>query len=613
MHSPQLNGDKKPSRWKRLWYMGTTWLIHTRLAFHLALLAMILTLPALWLGWQLDDHLHRTVMMGLSPFKSGHLKIFSAFTFFNGDSETIRRLMDLGVLPWWTSPHFRIEFFRYLSSLTMWLDYRLWPDWPSLMHLHSLLWYAGLVAAATCFYRQIMGPAWVAGLAALLYAVDDAHALPAAWLANRNALLAAFFGILCLTAYDGWRRLGKKWCALAHTACLALALLSGELALAVAGYLLAYTLFLDQSRLSRRFLALLPAALVLLAWAILYWSFDFGTKGSGFYINPLISPVEFIRALVHRGPFLLLGQWSPLPAELGTIISGKWILIFFPVLLAFLVFLLFPLIRLDKIARFWLLGMTLSLVPIAGVVPGNRLLLFVGLGAMGLLAQLLSGLIEKPGKFPGRPSWRIPALTLGIFLMLFHLILSPLCLPGVVYSLKPLGEFFASPVKTVSDDPKISRQDLIVVNPPDYLFSINLIGALKILEGKPIARSIRALSGGPVPLEIQRLDQCSLRVKIHGGLFQGVTGRLYRSQEEPLTLGQEIHLRGLSARVTRMDQDYGPEEVVYRFPVPLEDASLRWLKWEKGTYVPFIPPPIGKSVRFSGIDPFDFFQRQGPS
>jgi hypothetical protein len=35
----------------------------------------------------------------------------------------------------------------------------------------------------------------VAGMAALLFAVEDAHSMVAGWIANRNALLCLVFGV----------------------------------------------------------------------------------------------------------------------------------------------------------------------------------------------------------------------------------------------------------------------------------------------------------------------------------------------------------------------------------------------------------------------------------
>jgi len=56
------------------------------------------------------------------------------------------------------------------------------------------------------FYRQLMLSAWLAGLAALLYTIDDAHSMVAGWVANRNASLMLLFGVLALMAHVRWRR-----------------------------------------------------------------------------------------------------------------------------------------------------------------------------------------------------------------------------------------------------------------------------------------------------------------------------------------------------------------------------------------------------------------------
>lgn len=598
----ELNKNEKLGWRERLFRVGTTWLTHSRLWLHLAILAMILTLPALWVGWQMDDYFQRMSFLGLSR----RIPSLSSFIELN----RLYKDWVIGIQPWWAPLNFQMSFLRYLSTLDMQLDYWLWPNWPSLMHLHSLLWYAALVAAATILYKRILGPTWVAGLAALLYAVDEAHAFPVSWLANRNALLSVFFGVLSLLAYDGWRRMGKKWLAFACPALLALALLSGEMALAAAGYLLAYALFLDNSRLSRRFLALWPCGAVLLSWALIYHFFGFGTNGSGMYIDPLRSPVEFVKEFFLRAPLLLLGQWSPLPADSVLLFTGNILLLLCLVLITILTFILPPLIRKDRVARFWFLGMLLSLVPIAGTIPSNRLLLFVGLGVMGLMAQFLKGLFDFPSILPSTRIWRIPALTIGAILIFSHLIISPISMPRMVYSLKTFGDFFTAPIKSVPYDPQIAHQDLVLVNPPDYLFSVNLIRTIKLYEGKPYPKRIRALSAGPVPIEIRRLDKYSLQVNIQGGLFKGQFGWLFRSPEEPLTIDQEIQIAGLSARVTHLDKKFGPDEIVYRFSVPLEDPSLRWLKWEKGTYIPFIPPPLGRSIRLSTGNPMDAFLRR---
>ena len=43
------------------------WLEHPRLGVRLGILAALLALPSLWLGWQLDDHVHRAALLGVDP------------------------------------------------------------------------------------------------------------------------------------------------------------------------------------------------------------------------------------------------------------------------------------------------------------------------------------------------------------------------------------------------------------------------------------------------------------------------------------------------------------------------------------------------------------------
>ena len=61
-----------------------------------------------------------------------------------------------------------------MASLTHWVDYLLWPNSPAMMHVQSVLWYALLAGAVALLYQRLMGLTVAAGVAALLYCVDDA-------------------------------------------------------------------------------------------------------------------------------------------------------------------------------------------------------------------------------------------------------------------------------------------------------------------------------------------------------------------------------------------------------------------------------------------------------
>ena len=598
--------------------MATRRLTHPWLALHLSLIAMMFTLPALWVGFQFDDYSQRITMLGLNKsVYPGPLGFLDVYSFLRGNQPINDFAKGMGMLPWWAPSDMRLSFLRPLSALSMWIDYKLWPDWPSLMHLQSMLWYAALVAAAATLYRRFLGLTVVAGMAALFYAVDHSHAMPAAWLANRNALLAVFFGILCLLSYDKWRKEGRKRHSVLCPAYLALALLSGEMAVAVGAYLFAYALFLDghpqagtkrPSPLPQRLWSLWPCAIVFLSWVLLYRFLGYGTHGSGMYIDPLNAPAAFVQALVTRAPLLLMGQWSHISADMiGRFISEKAALTRAFIFLVLVAFLLVPLIRKDRVARFWLTGMLLSIVPVAATYPSNRLLLFTGIGAMGLLAQCIAHLRRNDGVLPFSRFWRIPAVIVVVYLVVVRLVISPPLLSFMSYSMKLWGDPLVAAAGHILNDPDIARQELIIVNPPDQLSPL-LFWSVGATERKRPG-SMRVLSGAPVPVEVYRIDENSIRVRISGGLFKDVFGRLFRSlKEDPIGVNQEFHVPGMTARVTAMNKKNGPEEIVYRFSAPLEDKSFKWLQWKDYGYKVFLPPPVGKSVLLPAFNPQDIFR-----
>jgi len=169
------------------------WLRGPRLPLKMAALGLILGLPALWMGFLVDDYAHRLAFMDVPGIDRLFRSPMQMFSFATGDPDTARWAMEMGVYPWWTSENMLANFWRPATAMTHWVDYLLWPNTPFLMHLHSLLWFAALIAALAVLYRRIGGTAWAAGLAALLFAVDDSHALPMGWLANRNGTLAVFW------------------------------------------------------------------------------------------------------------------------------------------------------------------------------------------------------------------------------------------------------------------------------------------------------------------------------------------------------------------------------------------------------------------------------------
>ena len=191
-----------------------------------------------------------------------------------------------------------------------------------------------------------------------MYALDGAHAVPAAYLANRNALIACCFGFLSVLAFVRWRKLGHATTRWVSVLMLALALSAGEMGLATAAYLFSYALTVDRDGIRARLMRLLPHGGVLGAWALIYKLGNFGSHGSGFYLDPLHDPLGFAGSFCQRAAFLLMGQWSPIPAEMsmanapGT--SAFFHMSVFSFVVAAIVAVLFiPLVVRDRVARFW--------------------------------------------------------------------------------------------------------------------------------------------------------------------------------------------------------------------------------------------------------------------
>ncbi len=566
-----------------------TVLTHRLFPYALGLLASLLLVTALGAGWQMDDHFQRTMLLGLGGRHPINLSVH-----FNGDPKVNRYLMDMGILPWWSAENLRHGNLRYLSVLTMMLDYLFWPENPALMHFHSLLWLSGLVIAAAFLYRRLMGAVWAAGLAGLFFALDEAHAIPATYLANRYALIATFFGILCLFVFDRWRRGGWRWGGAFSPVFLALALAAGEIALSTVGYLAAYALFLDEGSILQRMKRLLPNGAVLIVWALVYISGPFGAENSGYYLDPLGNPLSFVWTFLERAPYLLMGQWTPVPAEIFHLsLPGAYIATL--VVLVLLAFLLAPVVKRVRVARFWCLGAVLSLVPVCAGAPENRLLVFVGLGCMGLLAQLVQELLSGSLELPNRPWWRLPARAMTGLLLIFHLVFAPpLAHAFNFYSIQNV--VLKRAISSVPEDDRIAEQDLILLNPPDYTYLVTAIPTIKITKAVPYSPRMRALAAGTSAMEIFRVDATTLDVKIAAGLFPTPWSRYYRSKELGFSVGQRVSLSDFSVEIRALNETGDPSELRYRFAVPLEDSSLRWLVWKDGVYELWPLPSPGKSV-----------------
>ena len=607
--------------------------------------AILASLPALSAGFLNDDFIHRSILIGPSAVGdrlsaeglvvggSGRLGHALSHTFVAvHPEENLRLLRDYGALPWWTYDGFRVAFWRPVASFTQWLDYRLFPQSAPAMHVHSILWFSVAMAAIAILYRRIAGigtiggaipspvgtsaSASVGGLAALLYLLDDNSYFPVLWIANRNLLISLFFGAMTVVAHDRWRRQRWRPGAALAPACLLLSILATEGGIATFAYLFAYEAAFGSERPLRRILRLMPSAAVIVAWRLAYNLQGYGASGGGFYFDPVREPLDYAVAILLRGPFFLAGQWTGIPADLHNYLPPAskmllWILltiltILIPVILA-------PMLRANRRARFWLIGMYASALPVCATVPMGRAMLFIAVGAFGLVAEYLAGWPAEAPWAPARGWRRHVGRTLFAVFFIVHVPLAAAGRIAAPHVTTTLQEKMAE-TQDLTPAGALDGRDLVVVNAPNPV-SFLYDPFQRACEGRALPRGIRILAPGFNTVEVTRTGPSRLTVRsVSDSLLDCQRGKRMdfvffyryladvRSREYPLRAGDRVSLPRMRVEVLAVDGRGFPIEAAFEFDTPLEDPSLRWIAWDwdDDVYQPWSLPAVGQTVRLMG-------------
>jgi hypothetical protein len=570
-----------------------------RLVLQVVALVALLSIPTLFHGFMADDHALRGFLLHTPPWGQWAKSPLELFSFYDGDPARAGSLVDHGFAPWWTDPAVRIAFFRPLSCFTHWVDFALWPRVPLIMHAHNVAWYLALVVVASALFRRVLGAGWPGGLAIVLYAIDPTHGVLIEWIANRNAVVAATFAVLSLVLHDRARREGRWGLALASAGCLALGLLGGEVALGAAGYLAAHALFLDGARPRARLAGLAPHLAVLLAWVLFYRVAGYGASGSGVYVDPGQSPLRFLGAAAGNMPLLIQSELGGIPPDILFFVPHPSPLIYVgaALLVGALLLAVVPLLA-DARARYFLAGALLATLPGAATFPAGRLMLLPGLGLVGLVALVAEGLVERTRTWKPGPS-RWAALYVGAWAGGVRLLLSPLLLVSTSHQLVVLEHIIALYGDTLSDDPALAGQRVVIVNAPDTFFTYYIV-AQRLTAGRVAPGKLLLLAAGVRDVEIERRDASTLLVRSEGGFYRGGSELLTRSPWTSMPVGTKVAYTDVTVEVTRTDAAGVPTEALFRFAKPLEDASLRWVTWRGQGFAPFALPAAGEARRIEG-------------
>ena len=571
------------------------WLAHERAPLVVTLVAVLLVLPTLSTGPIMDDHAHRLSFHSDFLKPGGPRGDWDLFRFVDEEPGALRRLMDRGLWPWWAAPGMRLSFMRPISSLWHAFDYRVYPDVHGLMHFGSVFAYGVTVLLAGLFYRRLLGVTACAGLAALLFAVDDAHSMVIVWIANRHAILSTAFGIAALLAYDRARRDGWKPGVVLSPLALAASLFSGESGVSTLAYLCAHAVFLDEAKLRARAAALLPHVATCALWFVAYKLGGFGAAGGAFYIDPVGQPGEFLAAAAIRLPVLLAGQMALPPADAWMALPPEKISGFVTVCLLVVVVVaggLFAALRRDRKAGFFALGVVLCLVPACATWPSDRMLLFSGLGGFGLVAMMLSASREGLG----RPARWLVGVVSSLFVFC-HVIVAPILLPVRAYGTgMMLSGFSNRAIESLPPDDVLGGKTLVIVSSPDAVIHMTALSA-RINRGSPYPEIVRVLSTATQgALSVSRVDERTLSVTLSDGFFCEPTSKVFRDPKKaPLRVGDKVAIDGFVAEIMSVTAEEGlPERIHFHFDRALEHPSMVFIYWNERRWEPLVIPAMGE-------------------
>ena len=558
-----------------------------RVAVALALLCALglgaLSLPV---GFVYDDHFHRVAfLVGDSQLTPENL-----FAFSRGDRATTLASIARGLIPWWTDPEFKLTFFRPLSSALIRLDWGLFGERPVLHHLHSVLWGLALVAAAALLLRRLGGTA-VFGVALLVFALDEAHSGPVGWLSNRNALVAAVFGLLAVEAHLRWRLEGFKLGAALSALLLALALAGAEAAVGAFLYLVAFEATSSRPW-KERLAALVPTAVVMTSYAVLYRLGGYGARGSDVYIEPMRDPAELVTEVPAR-LFSLLGCLGlNFPAELWVLElpSVRYGLTALGVLtVALFAWLLRALRReLDERERrlhdFFLAGALLSLLPGLSTYPAGRVLALPSLGAAAVLALLF------------RQLWHGHRDVLLGLLLLVH---GPMAASQWVSTFDLFGRVGRQTTEAALRtelERDVANLRVILITSGDGVTAGYTLPILRA-SGMTMPRDWWVLSNAQDTHRLSRTGPATLELEtVQGRFLESFGERIMRSpQRTPFAVGDVIELDG--GRITVLAVvDGHPRRIRLEVDEPFESPDVRLLEWRDGALRRARLPNVGETV-----------------
>ncbi len=577
---------------------GRTPAAGSRVPSPVALAALLALALGLWnlpfSSFMADDFIQLSILEHASPVTA--FWPFNLYILSDGSPQQIQSGKDLGALPWFFDPKFKMAFFRPLSSASLVLDHAVFGLNPIGYQAHVALWFLLLAVGVAKLYERVLRPAGRHDatanptLAALIFTIAGVHGW-LFWTATRHIVIAAAVGILALLCHLRWREDNWKPGRILSLVGFLISLCAGEAALGVIAYLFAYEAFGAADGRRERIRAALPFVCGLVAYFVMYRLLGLGTSAGSDYVDPFNDPLLYITQIPGRLVFiigaLLLGGnadvWILRPDLRPMMILVAMLITCLGGILLHAVWPSFSTTE-QRATRWLFAGTFFAALPFAGSPIGSRCIIVPWIGGALIVTLVLTNWWSVLRHQPGFRARVLSGSCWGLAVV--HLVLAPIQRLAGPYLLRQM--LFGDVARAVGS-PLLGTDGLegrtpVILNAPDL--RVGLHGYFfRQLYRLPMPAAWRVLSWARGPHHFHRSAADSLEMQLEGGGLHAPY----------LVTGERIEILGMQATVTEIGRN-GPTHVTFRFDRPLDDPTFIWLIWNEGHLQAVTLPPIGGTL-----------------
>jgi hypothetical protein len=228
-------------------------------------------------------------------------------------------------------------------------------------------------------------------------------------------------------------------------------------------------------------------------------------------------------------------------------------------------------------------------MPLAATFPSNRMLIFVGLGAMALLARLFRAFVAQGARGELRIGFR--SVMIALFSLL-HVVAAPFVSAGRAAQMRIFAAVEERATAGIPNDATIEDKTVVVLAAPTVLFA-NYIQAKNEVLGLRRPRHLYLLAGASSEIGVERTGPAEIVLRPAAGFLYTPLEQHYRAATD-LAPGYVVSLSTMRAEVVEQLPDGRPGAVRFSFTDPLD--RYVFVRWVRDRYEPCALPGPGDGM-----------------